>query len=1148
MENMRTMKMNSPPLPWSYKFFTIGALLALIVAIFNIAETSSSASSKGKKDLKGEGISAATRISRETIFAVTSTGNLITFNSDNPSVITKSVAISNVSGSLIGIDFRPKTGVLYGLTTSSLYTINTNTGAATFVASLGASLTGTAFGVDFNPVVDRIRVVSNTGQNIRFNPDTGAVANTAPSDVALSNGGGGTPGVVAAAYTNDVVGATSTTLYDLDATSDMLVVQGGNPVPPGSSPNLGVLTNVGSLGVDITDAAFDISDFSKTAYAAMFLNGGSSSNFYTIDLNTGAANRVGTTAIGGTSAVTVTAMAVGFNGETLMGLTQSGKLVTFNSSAPNVITRTVQITGLLNGDVLAGIDYRPANGNLMAVAKSGQVYTINPLSGAAVAVGTPGTTLTGTDFGVDFNPVPDRIRVVGNNGQNVRLNPITGGLAGTDTALSYASGATGPTGIINVVGVAYTNNFAGTAATTLYDINASSGPSGALLVMQGGLNGAPSPNSGSLTNVGALGGTGTIFTTNDVGFDISASTGAAFASLTLTSTPSVSNLYTINLTTGAATLAGPPGGSVIGGGEVIKDITVANTVEIVYALNVNNQLTCFASTAPGVLLDVRTLNPNPTPATINGLNGDTLRGIDFRPATGGLYALGTSGRVYLINFNTSTPNTVMATQVGTTVNTLSGTDFGFDFNPVPDRIRVISDAGQNIRLNPITGGLAGTDTTLSGAATGAVAAAYTNNFVRATVTTLYDINASNNGTLFRQGGLNGTPSPNGGVLTSVGTLGVSTSNEIGFDISGVSGVALAALNPSGGTTSSLYTINLTPASGFTGALATPVGASGSTGLIGGGVVIRDISVGSANGIVGLNQEHALLFAADTLNNRIQSSADDGATWKVVGFGAGTGLGFFNGPRGVTADATGLIVFVADTLNNRIQASTDGGSTWSLVAGPGTAVGTVNRPEGVAYDATADVLYVADTGNNRIQMIMNAKTGLVIPTLYANSTAGTGIGQFNQPTGIAVDANSTVYVADTLNNRIQFNNTNLNTGWAIFAGASAGTAVGKVNQPRGLFVSSTNVLYVADTNNNRVMTNTNGLTTGWSVLFGAAPAPGGVVTAPRGVTLTVSGSVFVADTGANRIQRRTSAGVVSTVGVPGTAAGGTGKFNAPSGIR
>ena len=123
---------------------------------------------------------------------------------------------------ILGIDMRPATSQLYALGSSSrLYAINMASGAATAIGmtSFTAALSGTSFGFDFNPTVDRIRIVSNTGQNLRAHPVTGAIAAT---DVSLNPG---SPSVDAAAYTNNFAGAASTTLYDIDYATDKLYIQ-----------------------------------------------------------------------------------------------------------------------------------------------------------------------------------------------------------------------------------------------------------------------------------------------------------------------------------------------------------------------------------------------------------------------------------------------------------------------------------------------------------------------------------------------------------------------------------------------------------------------------------------------------------------------------------------------------------------------------------------------------------------------------------------------------------------------------------------------------------------------------------------------------------------------------------------------------------
>ena len=192
----------------------------------------------------------------EQIFLV-STGNFLgSFDSATPGTVTGVVAISGLQPgeSILALDCRPATGQIYGLGSASrLYTINPTTGAATQVGAAGAfTLSGNFFGFDFNPVVDRIRVVSDLDQNLRLIPDTGALVGVGDTSLAYAAGDpnfGLNPNVVGAAYTNNVAGATTTTLFGIDSNLDILVRQGGINVPPGSpSPNGGQLFTVGVSG------------------------------------------------------------------------------------------------------------------------------------------------------------------------------------------------------------------------------------------------------------------------------------------------------------------------------------------------------------------------------------------------------------------------------------------------------------------------------------------------------------------------------------------------------------------------------------------------------------------------------------------------------------------------------------------------------------------------------------------------------------------------------------------------------------------------------------------------------------------------------------------------------------------------------------
>jgi hypothetical protein len=136
---------------------------------------------------------------------------------------------------LVGIDYRPATGALYGLgDAGGLYVVNPGTAEAHLRSRLNVTLQGTRFGVDFNPTVDRLRIVSDTGQNLRANVDDGTTA----TDTALNYLGpppvSPAPGVTAVAYTNnDASPNTATTLFDIDTSLDQVAIQ--------APPNGGIL-------------------------------------------------------------------------------------------------------------------------------------------------------------------------------------------------------------------------------------------------------------------------------------------------------------------------------------------------------------------------------------------------------------------------------------------------------------------------------------------------------------------------------------------------------------------------------------------------------------------------------------------------------------------------------------------------------------------------------------------------------------------------------------------------------------------------------------------------------------------------------------------------------------------------------------------
>lgn len=236
----------------------------------------------------------------ELVYGVTLQQTLVSWDSASPNALISGVAISGLQANEVihGIDIRPNTGEMFALgSMNRLYKINRMTGAATQVGpAFSTPLNGSSFGFDFNPTVDRIRVISDVDQNLRLNPDTGAVIVDTP--LAYKSGDpnfGKNPNAVHAAYTNSFAGATSTTLYVLDTGLDVLAIQ--NPA------NSGQLMTVGAVGTDLSDlGGFDISGLSGIAYAVVRDNALARSTFWRIDLTTGQGTMVGE--IGGGSIIT----------------------------------------------------------------------------------------------------------------------------------------------------------------------------------------------------------------------------------------------------------------------------------------------------------------------------------------------------------------------------------------------------------------------------------------------------------------------------------------------------------------------------------------------------------------------------------------------------------------------------------------------------------------------------------------------------------------------------------------------------------------------------------------------------------------------------------------------------------------------------
>jgi Domain of unknown function (DUF4394) len=244
----------------------------------------------------GGGESSAAQPSGLRAYGISADGTLmVTFTTDQPQVLNWVRVIQGFSGdtAAVGTDFRVQDGLLYLVgNKGGIYTVRSwDPTAITKVSQLTIQLHGTNFGVDFNPAADRLRVISDTGQNLRHDLNT----HTTVADTTLSTPPtpGATTGVSAAAYTNnDLNPDTATTLFDIGTMTDQVLIQ--------SPANNGTLAPTGKLGVDAgANAGFDIYStlsngkaVSAAGFATLVAPNGTSS-LYSINLLNGTATSLG---------------------------------------------------------------------------------------------------------------------------------------------------------------------------------------------------------------------------------------------------------------------------------------------------------------------------------------------------------------------------------------------------------------------------------------------------------------------------------------------------------------------------------------------------------------------------------------------------------------------------------------------------------------------------------------------------------------------------------------------------------------------------------------------------------------------------------------------------------------------------------------
>jgi hypothetical protein len=660
-----------------------------------------------------------------------------------------------------------------------------------------------------------------------------------------------------------------------------------------------------------------------------------------------------------------------------------------------------------------GFDFNPTVDRIRVVADSRDNFRLNPNNGAiagadtALGVGAQisgaaydrnfnGTAQT-TLFAIDFNT--DQLVLIGGangtpspNGGTVTpvgsLGVNTGSAVGFDIAgdlpapgSAYASLTVGATPNF------YTINLGTGAATLVGAIGNGATPITDIAVAPGGVLRFATPTYTAIENSNlatiTVNRTGGAFGAASV--TVSTANGTAIAGADYTATTTTLNFadgvmsqtFSIPVLNDAAVegnetvilnFSNYNGCGMPGPAGLLTITDDDDGASIIWAIDAANNLLRFSADTPGTTISsvaVTGLQPN-----------ERLVGIDFRPATGQLFAMGVlnnGGRLYTLNLGTGAATLV---GVGFTLPQSPavigvGTDFGFDFNPTVDRIRVVANNTDNFRLHPETGGIAGADTALT-AGSVITGAAYDRNYVASPqpTTTLYGID-SNTDQLVTIGGINGTPSPNLGAVTSVGALGVNTTNSVGFDIiNGAEGTAYALLTPvpplAATAPPALFTISLA-----TGA-ATPIGVTAT------GFPVVDIAAATA-GTVQLS-----------VGAQIISEAAGTVTVTVTRTGGANGSITLNFPEGVTS-RTFTIPIINDSVDEPDQAFnvTLSANVGGRITAPATQTITIADDDTSAVSINDILVAEGNVGNsNAIFTVTLSNSSTSAITVNFATSAGT----------------------------------------------------------------------------------------------------------------------------------------------------------------
>lgn len=495
---------------------------------------------------------------------------VVVFDSAAPEQVLARRTIAMPRGeTLVGIDFSARERTLEGISAAhQFYAIDLETGVATLdgTGTPVPAASGDALAFELPPLqlepgfVAVSRSGSLFGGFISF-PNQLAQVGYVAGDVNA----GERPDLVNLAYRQEPgEGLGSQTAFAIDARADALVTIGTEGGAK-RSPATGRLYTVGALGADADgNTGIDIAalDDGRTVAYASFRRRDGSTVFSTVDLATGMTSPVGT--VGGRGGPGLRDIAVfPMSADTALGVTAGNQVLAFDPVFPSAILGRTAVTGLRADEAILSMDERPGTGELFAVSSRDAVYRVDLETGVATAVGPRFTAFfKGLPAAADFDPVSGYLQVVSDRGEVLRLDADTGDVVDArpfvrgvqiDAPLHYAApDAT----VADVMTVAHSNNFVGTAGSTLYGFDRTTQS----------LVAASGSGSGVLSSVAGL----SLGVTDIASLDILSTAEGDVAFLAVRTNDRPVRVFRVDLETGART----GGNGIASGSKPVRDIAI----------------------------------------------------------------------------------------------------------------------------------------------------------------------------------------------------------------------------------------------------------------------------------------------------------------------------------------------------------------------------------------------------------------------------------------------------------------------------------------------------------------------------------------------------------------------------------------------